>query len=177
MTESFAGMNWHPAWFWRASIAPLQGTDSGFPVFQRLADGQHKDLPVNFLEAVPAIRRIETNRDALFAIDVVGDVSPADAENLFGLLEAAYALHPRIDVLVRLTDEESVDWANISQETLRQGVADALEHVVRCAAIGEPRWASVVGDFFPKVLPFEFRHFTSHDGAAAWQWLDARPAE
>ena len=55
------------------------------------------------LDAVPAIRRIDTNRDALFAIDVVGDVSPADAENLFGLLEAAYALHPRIDVLVRLT--------------------------------------------------------------------------
>ncbi len=67
---------------------------------------ERKDLPVKHLEAVPAIRRIETNRDALFAIDVVGDVSPADAENLFGLLEAAYALHPRIDVLVRLTDEE-----------------------------------------------------------------------
>ena len=57
---------------------------------------------MNFLEAVPAIRRIETNRDALFAIDVVGDVSPADAENLFGLLEAGEALQPRIDVRVRL---------------------------------------------------------------------------
>ncbi|TIW18639.1 MAG: STAS/SEC14 domain-containing protein [Mesorhizobium sp.] len=130
---------------------------------------------MKFLEAVPAIRRLDTNRDALFAIDVVGDVSPADAENLFGLLEAAYALHPRIDVLVRLTDEESVDWANISEKTLRQGVADALEHVVRCAAIGEPRWASLVGGFFPRALPFEFRHFGSDDEAAAWQWLGARP--
>ncbi|RWA68966.1 STAS/SEC14 domain-containing protein [Mesorhizobium sp. M1C.F.Ca.ET.193.01.1.1] len=131
---------------------------------------------MNFLEAVPAIRRIDTNRDALFAIDVVGDVSPADAENLFGLLQAAYALHPRIDVLVRLTDEESVDWANISENTIRQGVAGALEHVVRCAAIGEPRWASLVGGFFPKALPFEFLHFGSGDEAAAWQWLGARPA-
>ena len=33
------------------------------------------------------------NQFALFAIDVVGDVSPADAENLFGLLEAAYPLN------------------------------------------------------------------------------------
>ncbi|RRI06895.1 STAS/SEC14 domain-containing protein [Mesorhizobium tamadayense] len=127
------------------------------------------------LEAVPAIRRLDTNRDALFAIDVVGDVSPADAENLFGLLEAAYALHPRIDVLVRLTDEESVDWTNISENTIRQGVAGALEHVVRCAAIGQPRWASLVAGFFPKALPFEFKRFDSDDEAAAWQWLDARP--
>ncbi|UCI10192.1 STAS/SEC14 domain-containing protein [Mesorhizobium sp. B1-1-8] len=129
---------------------------------------------MNFLDAVPAIRRLDTNRDALFAIDVVGDVTPADAENLFGLLEAAYALHPRIDVLVRLTDQESVDWANISKETLRQGVADALEHVVRCAVIGEPDWSSFAGGFFPKVLPFEFRRFGSDDEEAAWQWLGAR---
>ncbi|SFO25816.1 SpoIIAA-like [Mesorhizobium sp. NFR06] len=130
---------------------------------------------MNFLDAVPAIRRIETNRDALFAIDVVGDVSPADAENLFGLLEAAYALHPRIDVLVRLTDEESVDWANISQDTLRQGVAGAMEHVVRCATIGEPRWASRVAAMFPKALPFDFRRFGVDDEEAAWRWLGARP--
>jgi hypothetical protein len=131
---------------------------------------------VNFLEAVPAIRRIETNRDALFAIDVVGDVSPADAENLFGLLEAAYALHPRIDVLVRLTDAESVDWANISQDTLKQGVAESMDHVVRCAAIGEPSWAYLVTGVFPKELPFEFRRFGVDDEEAAWQWLGARPS-
>ncbi|MDG4874695.1 STAS/SEC14 domain-containing protein [Mesorhizobium sp. WSM4935] len=132
---------------------------------------------MNFLEAVPAIRRIETNRDALFAIDVVGDVTPADAENLFGLLEAAYALHPRIDVLVRLTDEESVDWANISKDTLRQGVADAMQHVVRCAVIGEPSWASLVAGVFPKTLPFEFRRFDVDDEEAAWRWLGARPTD
>ena len=132
---------------------------------------------MNFLEAVPAIRRIETNRDALFAIDVVGDVSPADAENLFGPLEAAYALHPRIDVLIRLTDEESVDWANIKQDTLRQGMADAMEHVVRCAVIGEPSWASLVAGVFPKTLPFEVRRFDLDDEEAAWQWLGARPTD
>ncbi|MEW6633228.1 MAG: STAS/SEC14 domain-containing protein [Pseudomonadota bacterium] len=129
---------------------------------------------MNFLEAVPAIRRLDTNRDALFAIDVVGDVSPADAENLFGLLEAAYVLHPRIDVLVRLTDEESVDWRNISNDTLRQGVADALEHVVRCAVVGDPVWASSIRHRFPATLPFEFKHFGSEDEPSAWQWLGAR---
>ncbi|TJV02209.1 MAG: STAS/SEC14 domain-containing protein, partial [Mesorhizobium sp.] len=61
---------------------------------------------MNYLEDVPAVRRIDTDRDDLFAIDVVGHVTAADAENLFGLLEAAYALHPKIDVLVRLIDHE-----------------------------------------------------------------------
>jgi len=128
---------------------------------------------VNFLEAVPAIRRIDSDRDALFAIDVVGDVSPADAENFFGLLEAAYALHPRIDVLVRLTDQESVDWANIAPGTLRQGADAALEHIARCAVIGDAD-TSAAG-FFPKALPFEFKHFGSDDEASAWQWLGAKP--
>ncbi|TIT81564.1 MAG: STAS/SEC14 domain-containing protein, partial [Mesorhizobium sp.] len=34
---------------------------------------------MNFLETVPAIRRIDTDRDDLLAIDVVGDVTGADA--------------------------------------------------------------------------------------------------
>lgn len=130
---------------------------------------------MKFLEAVPAIRRIDTDRDALFAIDVVGDVSPADAENLFGLLEAAYALHSKVDVLVRLTDEESVDWANIAQDTLRQGVVDALEHVARCAVIGSPDWASIASGVFPSPPPFECRRFDTDDEEAAWRWLGARP--
>ena len=146
-------------------------------MFQIRDDGQGKDVPVKFLEAVPAIRRIDTNRDALFAIDIVGDVSAADAENLFGLLEAAYAMHPRIDVLVRLTDHGSVDWANISEDTLRQGADHALEHVVRCAAIGEPDWASHAEGFFAAPPSFEIRRFDSDDEAAAWQWLGARPAD
>jgi len=132
---------------------------------------------VNFLEAVPAIRRIETNRDALFAIDVVGDVSPADAENLFGLLEAAYALHPKIDVLVRLVDHDGVDWAEISDDTLRQGKASALEHVARCAAVGEPDWTAGARGWFEAALPVELRHFDAADEAAAWRWLGARPIE
>ena len=50
---------------------------------------------MNFLEEVPAVRKIETDRTDLLAVDIVGHVTAADAENLFGLLEAAYALHPQ----------------------------------------------------------------------------------
>ncbi|MFC3323965.1 SpoIIAA family protein [Mesorhizobium cantuariense] len=130
---------------------------------------------MNFLDEVPAIRRIETSRDDLFAIDVVGHVAAADGENLFGLLEAAYALHARIDVLVRLVDHDGVDWAHIVDETLKQGAIHALEHVGRCATIGEPDWIADAKRFLPPSPPIELRYFKIEDEAAAWQWLAAQP--
>ncbi|MBN9257179.1 MULTISPECIES: STAS/SEC14 domain-containing protein [unclassified Mesorhizobium] len=127
---------------------------------------------MNSLEAVPAIRRIDTDRDDLFAIDVVGHVSPMDAENLFGLLEAAYLLHPRLDALVRLIDHDGVDWREISEDTLRQGFAGAVDHIGRCAAIGEPDWTTAALRVLPS--PIELRHFDTGDQIEAWRWLAAR---
>jgi hypothetical protein len=132
---------------------------------------------MNFLDSVPAIRRIETSRDDLFAIDIVGHVSAADGENLFGLMEAAYALHLRIDVLVRLVDHDGVDWTHIADETLKQGAIHALEHVGHCATIGEPDWIANAQRFLPRSPPIEFRHFKADEEAAAWQWLGAQPTE
>jgi len=130
---------------------------------------------MNFLQSVPAIRRIDTDREDLFAIDVVGHVSAADGENLFGLLEAAYALHPRIDVLVRLIDHEGVDWPEVSDETLKQGTVHALQHIARCATIGEPDWIADANSFLSAAPSVELRHFSADDEAAAWQWLGAKP--
>ncbi len=130
---------------------------------------------MSFLEAVPAVRRIQTDRDDLFAVDIVGRVSAADAENLFGLLEAAYTLHPTIDVLVRLVDHDGVDWTDLSDETVSQGKAHAGEHVGRCAAVGEPNWIPFVQGFFSAAMPTELRHFDAADEQAAWEWLGARP--
>jgi len=128
---------------------------------------------MNSLDAVPAVRRIDTDRADLFAVDVVGHVSPADAENLFGLLEAVYILHPMIDVLVRLVDYEDTDWAGLSPRTIERGKAKALEHVRRCATIGEPNWTGEVQGFFT-TLPVEIRHFDAENEADAWIWLEAR---
>jgi hypothetical protein len=130
---------------------------------------------VNSIASMPAVRRIDTTRDNLFAIDVVGHVNAADAENLFGLMEAAYLLHPRLDVLVRLVDHDGVDWAEVSRETLEQGTAHALEHIARCATIGKHDWTSVAKRLLPSSATTEFRHFDAEDEAAAWQWLEAEP--
>lgn len=126
------------------------------------------------LDAVPAIRRIDTDRADLLAVDIVGHVSPADAENLFGLLEAAYALHPKIDVLVRLVEYEDIDWIGLSARTLENGKARALEYVRRCATIGEPDWTGQVQGLFT-TLHVDLRHFDAENESEAWNWLDARP--
>ncbi len=130
---------------------------------------------MNFLEDVPAIRQIETNRADLLAVDIVGHVTAADAENLFGLLEAACALHPKIDVLLRIVDHDGIDWRDISEDTLRQGKEDGIRHVARCATIGEPDWTADAKGWFAPTPPVELRHFDAADEAAAWQWLNARP--
>lgn len=129
---------------------------------------------MSFLNTVPAIRRIDTDRADLLAFDVVGSVVPSDAENLFGLLEAAYVLHSKIDVLVRLVDFEGVEWAGLSDETLEGGKARALEHVGRCASVGGPDWTNSAQGLFTRI-PLELRYFAAEHEAEAWIWLGARP--
>ncbi len=128
------------------------------------------------LDAVPAVRRIETDRPDVSAFEIVGHVTSADVENLFGLLEGAYALHDRLDVLIRLVDHDGVDWSDVSPETLSQGKSMALKHVRRCAAVGEPDWISQVQGLFSKI-EVELRHFALEEEAQAWKWLGAQSVE
>jgi len=123
------------------------------------------------LEQVPAIRRLEVNRPDLHAFDIVGHVSSAAVENLFGLLEAAYALHRRVDVLIRLIDVEEVDWDDVAGETMRQGKADARQHVARCAVVGTADALSVAQGFFLNARPVDYKQFSPEEEEAAWTWI------
>jgi hypothetical protein len=129
---------------------------------------------MKFLEEVPAVRRIESDRGDLLALEIVGHVTPADAENIFGLLEAACALHPSFDVLVRMTNHDGVDWDAIAAETIEQGKAQGIRHVRRCAAVGKPDWTGSVQSWLEPDMPVEFRHFEAEDEQSAWAWLGAR---
>lgn len=123
------------------------------------------------LERASAIRKIETDRDDLFAVDIAGEVVAADVENLYGLLEGACALHERIDVLVRATELVSIDWEGIADETIVSGQERAQTHVRRCAAVGGPDWTAKLG----KETQVEIRYFDADNEADAWTWLEATP--
>ncbi|MBL8583241.1 MAG: STAS/SEC14 domain-containing protein [Rhizobiaceae bacterium] len=129
---------------------------------------------MNAIEPVPAVRRIDTDKPDVYAFEIAGRILGSDAENLYGLLEGAYALHEQIDVLVKLVDHDGVDWDEVSRETLDSGRERALARVRRCAAVGEPDWTGSLTGFFAPKLAVEIRHFGEGEEEAAWAWLGAR---
>lgn len=127
------------------------------------------------LEAVPAIRRIDTDRDDLLAVEIARPMTGADVENLYGLLEGAYALHDSIDVLVRWPEDEDVAWPEVDSDTVKEARNHAREHIRRCAAIGGSGEVSAL----MRTLcgeSVEFRRFAADEEAAAWDWLEAEPS-
>ena len=131
---------------------------------------------MNMLESVPAVRRIDTGRRDLHAFDIVGHVTSADIENLYGLLEAACAIDPRIDVLLRVIDNEGVDWREVSPDTMKQGKVLASEHIRRCAVVGDRAGLAATHGIFLNTRPVEFREFSSQDEDDAWNWLEDQTA-
>lgn len=129
------------------------------------------------LEKVPAVRRIETDRDDVFAVAVMGEFTAADAENLCGLLEGAFALRERIDLVAVLTGLDSVDLAGLSDETARFMRAEVARHVSRCAVVGGGAWSGRVSRLIESSPGAQFRHFLPDDEADAWAWIGARPVD
>jgi hypothetical protein len=130
------------------------------------------------LERIPAVRRLDTDRPDLFAIEIKGTVTSADVENLFGLLEGAYALHDHLDLLVRLTGFEGVDEEGMSRQTTDEVREHARAHVRRCATIGSSGELWDSRTFLRLPSDVDHRDFAPEEEAAAWEWLSAseRPA-
>ncbi|APH72695.1 SpoIIAA family protein [Aquibium oceanicum] len=121
----------------------------------------------------PHIRRMETGRDDAFGFEITGHITASDIENMFGLLEAAYELHDRIDVLVVVREFEGFDWSAALRKSTLSGKAHALKHIRRYAVVGGPGWMSAAMGFFKPFLSVEMRHFALDEEAEAWAWLDA----
>lgn len=129
------------------------------------------------LERVPAVRRIDTDREDAFAVEITGEFYAADAENLFGLLEGAFAIHDRVDLLVRLSGIEEIDLSELSGETATMMREEVARHVGRCAVIGDGWWSSRVTRLFEPSSGVESRHFEPDREQEAWEWISAREVE
>ena len=125
------------------------------------------------LERVPAVRRIETDRSDLFAIEITDEFTSADAENLCGLLEGAYALHPRLDLLIRLRELTSVDTYDLAPETHELLRSHARNSVRHCAVVGNASRRSEIADLLAFAPTTTVRQFDSSEEPEAWAWLSA----
>lgn len=128
------------------------------------------------MEAVPAIRRIDTDRRDLLAIEIAGPVTGNDVENLYGLLEGAYALHDRIDLLVRWTEDGEVEWQKVAPNTVEEARDHARGHIRRCAAIGRRGDISSLLRSLGSGAAEEYRHFPADEEDEAWAWIETGTA-
>jgi hypothetical protein len=123
------------------------------------------------LDRMPAIRKLDSDRSDLLAIEIAGEVNGADVENLCGLLDAAYAMHPQIDLFVVWSSDEPVDWAEVSEETLGELRDGARAHVRRCAAVGGSGDVSRLLHSAGDTSRTEFRRFSIDETEEAWTWI------
>jgi SpoIIAA-like len=138
---------------------------------------QKEVLSMGMADFVPAVRRIETNRPDAYAFELTGRITAADIENLYGLLEGAYELHDRIDLLIRIVDYNGAEWLDVARKTRSEGRQHALVHVRRCAAVGEPNWTIYARALLVIATTVEIRHFASEEEEKAWSWIDALPVD
>lgn len=128
------------------------------------------------MEDLPVIRRIDTDRSDAYAFAVIGTLSDAALENLYGLLDAAYDEHDKIDLLVDMTGLEGMDWGSaFSKETLAIRKA-SMSHLRRYAIIGGPLWVSASVNLARPFIALEVKHFSADQRDQAWQWIEAQPA-
>lgn len=129
------------------------------------------------LDSVPAIRRIETDRDDLCALEIVGHFTAADLENTYGLLQGAYAEHEKIDLILRITHYDGFDWSAAFTEATIRGKTQALQHIRKYAVVGGPGWMKIMIGIFSPLTSIETRHFDMDDEDAAWLWIAGRPVD
>lgn len=129
------------------------------------------------MEPLPAIRRIDTDREDLCALEVAGHFTAADLENAYGLLQAAYEEHDKIDLLVRIARYEGLDWGAAFNEATIRGKTQALRHIRRYAVVGGPAWMRIALGVFGPLTPMETKHFDMEDEADAWTWIGGRPVD
>jgi hypothetical protein len=125
------------------------------------------------MEPPASIRRLDTDREDVFAFDVVGHIKASDVENIYGLLEGAYSLHDKIDMLVRIREYEGVDWDAAMKDFRLLGKTHALKHIRRYAVVGGPGWMGAVIALFNPFFRVEMKHFDAAEEAEAWAWIGA----
>ena len=128
---------------------------------------------MGILEPPASIRRIDTDREDAFAFDIVGHITAPDVENIYGLLEGAYSLHDKIDILVRIKDYEGIDWDAAMKDFGLLGKTHALKHIRRYAVVGGPGWMAALITLFKPFFRVEMKHFGAAEETDAWTWINA----
>lgn len=128
-------------------------------------------------ESIPVVRRIPTDREDVFAFAIEGHLDDASLENLYGLLDAAYADHEEIDLLIRLSGYDGVDWSSAFSQSMISLREKSLRQLRRYAIIGGPVWLQTSVALLRPFLTIDIRTFEVDEEEEAWQWLETTPTD
>lgn len=118
------------------------------------------------------IRRIPADRPDLYAYEVAGHLTADDVRAVYAEMIEAYDRHDQVDVLLRLTDYDGIDWSAAFTDTTYAAKTRSLKHIRRYAIVGGPAWIrAMVGVFSPLVHP-QMRTFAPDEEAEAWRWIE-----
>ena len=126
-------------------------------------------------ETPPRVKRIETDRDDVFAFEVTGEIVAADIENLYGLIEGASLLHELIDIIVIVHDYDGLDWSTLFRGETYSGKAEAFKHIRRIALVGAEGWIRTGIAVAKPFTSIEIKEFDLDKADEAWAWIGASP--
>ncbi len=119
----------------------------------------------------PAVKQVKTQREDVYAFEIYGHVSRQEIDDIYQTLEKAYENHDKINLLVRMSRFDGVDWSAVFSEAVYIGKFHAIKHMRRYALVGGPKWAAVAMQFFNPLFRLEVRHFELEQEAEAWDWI------
>ena len=129
---------------------------------------------MNITDPPVAVRRLDTDRRDVLAFEACGHLQASDIENIYGLLEGACQLHPKIDVLLRMRDYDGIDWNAMARDWTLLGRSRAIKHIRRYAVVGGPSWIGATIGIFKPFFSLEMRHFDAAEEREAWEWIGAK---
>lgn len=122
-------------------------------------------------EPPPSVHRIRTTHDSVRAFLLDGPIRGEDVRLIADDLDAAYARHGSIRMLVRI-NTYSLRASAFTENLLRLKL-DAIQHVKKYAVVGGPDWVKNMISVMDPIMTIDMRHFNAEEEDAAWAWIGA----
>ena len=121
---------------------------------------------------------IPTQGDRVIAFELTGRVT-ADAmeKAVKTITEQMAAIDGPVRMLGRFRNFRMPEARALFESDYLRMKLSALRKVERYAVVGGPGWFENYIGLIGPLLRFDIRHFEAGDEAAAWQWLEAKPAD
>lgn len=124
--------------------------------------------------AVPAITRISTDADNVYAFEIDGIISVADMPMMTDELNGFMDAHSKVRMLARIK-HFGFDPAIYLQGDLLSTKLKALQKLERYAIVGAPQWMQkAIEALNPMLSGIEVRAFAGDKEIGAWSWIGAQ---